>query len=117
MLNLNDPPPIPPEDAGRRLRLVPRWPDVRFRRPEDPEVPWRVRVLGVALAALISIAAVTGIVALATLLKNVYDRVDAADRARAEERARESEMQSAPAGTIPVTLSDAPPDPNSPPGN
>lgn len=125
MLNLIDPPPDPPEDGKQRLRLVPRWPDVRFRRPEDPEIPWRVRLAGILIAVIISAIAVAGIVTLATMLKDVYDRMDANDRARAEraaeaaarkaeEERRAEELRSAPAGKIPVSISDKPPDPNVP---
>jgi len=126
MLNLNDPPPDKPEDPKKRLRLVPRWPDVRFRRPEDPEIPWHIRLMGILIAVVISAVALAGIVTLATLLKNVYDKVDANDRARAEraaeararaaeEEARAEEMKNSPAGKIPVSISTKPPDPKAPP--
>jgi hypothetical protein len=94
---------------------VPKGPYVVFHRIEDPDVPWRKRLLYGFFAMLITLLAVTGIVAFAALVKDVYDRMDEADKARAEHAARQREAESrAEDGVIPLTLSDRPPQDESP---
>jgi hypothetical protein len=122
MLDLSEPPPDRPEGRGRgNLRLVPRWPRVVFRRPEDPEISWTIRITAYALSLVITGLAVGVILLVAAWLKEVYQQVDAQDAARAAEsaRAKAAEPPPAPPGTVVITLpkgGSAPPgpDPNRP---
>jgi hypothetical protein len=107
MLNLNDPPELPPPGPHPHLRLVPKGPPVVFRLPEQPEVPWQVRAIAIFLGVTISVLVVTGIVFVGALVKNLYDQVDAA------QRERESREQAAPVrpDAIPVVMPEQPPSP------
>jgi len=96
MLDLFDPKPDEPEEAGRpSLRLVPKGPRVRFTWIEYPELPWPARALAVTAAIILTTAAVLAILFTAGMLKEYYDRVDALDLARAEARARENAIREA----------------------
>ena len=96
MLNLFDPQPDAPGEAGRpSLRLVPKGPRVRFTWIEDPATPWPVRALAVTAAIILTTAAVLSILSTAAILKESYDRVDALDLARAEAKARQQAIREA----------------------
>ena len=107
ILDLRDPPSDPPEEPTRpQLRLVPKGTRVMFRRPEDPEVPWTVRALGLLLGVVITGVALCMILLVAALLREVYETVDAQDAARAAARAAEQRQ----GGAIKLTLpKDRPP--------
>lgn len=104
MLNLNEPPPPPPPGKARpRLYLVPRMPRVVFSIPTDPEIPWYRKLIWGTLAMIITVAAATGIILFAALVKHMYDTVGARS-------ARPPAGQTAPEGTIPLSLSERPPE-------
>ena len=105
-LNLQEPPGSGGGSERPRLWLVPRGPSPVFHRLEDPHVPWQRRLLWTVLALLITTLAVVVIVLFAALVKQLYDMADEAGRVEASEAAR----QEAPEGTIPLSLSDRPPD-------
>ncbi len=112
MLDLDDPPEPPPPGAHPHLRLVAKGPPVVFRLPRDPDVPWQVRAVALFLGVTISIAVVTGIIFLGSMVKNLYDRVDAAQRAR---EAAQREAPPAREGTIRIVIPKDQPQPPPPP--
>ena len=57
-----------------------------FTVPRDSEVPWWVRVVGVAIGVIISGAALLSIIYFGSILRHVYAMVDARREALAEER-------------------------------
>lgn len=109
MLHLTDPPHPPPPEDHPHLRLVPKGPPVRFRVPQDPEVPWFVRAVALTLGVVISAILVTGIIFAGSFIKYVYDQMDAREKARTQERRA---VPRGPEGSIPVVIS---PDQPAPP--
>ncbi len=112
MLDLDNPPELPPPGDHPHLRLVPKEQPVVFRLPKDPDVPWQVRAVAIFLGVTISAVVVIGIIFLGSLVKNLYDQVDAAQRARG------AEQQAAPKGregAIPIVIQEDQPRPPLPP--
>lgn len=94
ILNLNERNDDDPAEPSRpHLRLVRPVPHVVFRRPEDPEVPWTVRVVGYLLGIVITGIVVAGILLVGALLRDVYQRVDEAAEREARAKAKSGAIQ------------------------
>jgi len=108
-LDLHDEPRDVPEGSVRpQLRLVRFNPHVVFRRPEDPEVPWTVKVTGYILGFVVTGLALVVILFVAALLRELYHRIDEDDAARAAARAKQGisapSTAGAPKGAITLTM-------------
>jgi hypothetical protein len=94
ILNLNERNEDDPSEPSRpQLRLVRPGPHVVFRRPEDPEVPWMVRIAGYFVGIVITGIVVVGVLLLGALLREVYHRVDEATEREARAKTKSGAIQ------------------------